>query len=82
MGYGEPHIRSRENARLKSVRRSSNGYPQLDKKAGKIFDGTVFKGNTVQVERLSPSGKWAYGMVYGHVNRHDWIDASILTKKK
>jgi hypothetical protein len=52
------------------------------KEPGKIFDGTVFKGNTVKVERLSPSGKWAYGMVYGHVNRHDWIDASVLTKKK
>jgi hypothetical protein len=52
------------------------------KEAGKIFDGTVFKGNTVKVERLSPSGKWAYAMVYGHVNRHDWIDASVLTKKK
>jgi hypothetical protein len=48
---------------------------------GKIFDGTVFKGNTVKVERLSPSGKWAYAMVYGHVNRHDWIDASVLTAK-
>jgi hypothetical protein len=48
----------------------------------KIFDGTVFKGNTVKVERLSPSGKWAYAMVYGHVNRHDWIDASVLKAKK
>ena len=52
------------------------------KEPGKIFDGTVFKGNTVKVERLSPSGKWAYAMVYGHVNRHDWIDASVLTKKQ
>jgi hypothetical protein len=50
--------------------------------AGVGFDGTVFKGNTVKVERLSPSGKWAYGMVYGHVNRHAWIDASALTLKK
>ncbi len=36
----------------------------------------------LKVERLSPSGKWAYAMVYGHVNRHDWIDASVLTQKK
>jgi hypothetical protein len=36
----------------------------------------------LKVERLSPSGKWAYAMVYGHVNRHDWIDADVLTKKK
>jgi hypothetical protein len=52
------------------------------KQPGKIFDGTVFKGNTVKVERLSPSGKWAYAMVYGHVNRHDWIDAGVLKAKK
>jgi hypothetical protein len=52
------------------------------KQAGKIFDGTLLKGETFKVERLSPSGKWAYGMAYGHVNRHDWIDASLLTKKK
>ena len=48
----------------------------------KIVDGTVFKGNTIKVEKLSKSGKYAYGMVYGHVNRHAWVDASILTKKK
>src|SRR4051794_33012830 len=52
------------------------------KGAGKIFDGTMFKGNTFKVERLPPSGKWAYGMAYGHVNRHAWIDASTLTLKK
>ena len=32
------------------------------KQAGKIFDGTMVKGETFKVERLSPSGKWAYGM--------------------
>jgi hypothetical protein len=52
------------------------------KQAAKIFDGTMMKGQTFKVERLSPSGKWAYGMAYGHVNRHDWIDASLLTKKQ
>jgi hypothetical protein len=51
------------------------------KEAGKIFDGTFFKGNTFKVERLSPSGKWAYGMAYGHVNRHAWIDAAALKAK-
>ena len=51
------------------------------KQPAKIFDGTVFKGNTIKVEKLSKSGKYAYGMVYGHVNRHAWLDASILTKK-
>jgi hypothetical protein len=46
------------------------------------FTGTVFKGNTFKVERLSPSGKYAYGMAYGHVNRHAWIDAGVLQKAK
>jgi len=50
--------------------------------AGKNFTGTMFKKNTFKVERLSPSGRWAYGMAYGHVNRHAWIDASALTVKK
>ena len=48
----------------------------------KIVDGTVFKGNTIKVEKLSKSGKYAYGMVYGHVNRHAWVDASVLQAKK
>jgi len=48
----------------------------------KGWTGTLFKGNTVRVERISQSGKWAYGMAYGHVNRHVWVDASALTKKK
>ncbi|MGZ4277659.1 MAG: hypothetical protein ACXVFK_13060 [Solirubrobacteraceae bacterium] len=46
--------------------------------AGMRFTGTMFKGNTFKVERLSPSGKWAYGMAYGHVNRHAWIAAAAL----
>ena len=52
------------------------------KKAGKIFDGTLFKGETFKVKRLSKSGKYAYGMAYGHVNRHVWIDARVLQRKK
>jgi hypothetical protein len=40
------------------------------KQPGKVFDGTMFAGNAFRVERVSPSGKWAYGMAYGHVNRH------------
>jgi hypothetical protein len=46
------------------------------------FDGTLFKGETFKVEKLSKSGKWAYGMAYGHVNRHAWVDASVLKAKK
>jgi hypothetical protein len=51
-------------------------------KPAMIFTGTMFKGNTFKVERLSPSGKYAYGMAYGHVNRHAWIDAGVLQKTK
>ncbi|MEP6953829.1 MAG: hypothetical protein ABI950_07205 [Solirubrobacteraceae bacterium] len=50
-------------------------------RAGVLFTGTMFKGNTFKVERLSPSGRWAYGMAYGHVNRHAWISAAVLTQK-
>ena len=46
------------------------------------IDGTLFKGQTVKVERLSPSGKWAYGMAYGHVNRHAWVKAADLKLKQ
>jgi hypothetical protein len=52
------------------------------KKPGVVFDGTLFKGNTFKVERVSKSGKLAYGFAYGHVNRHDWIKTSVLAKKK
>ncbi len=47
----------------------------------KLIDGTLFKGNTFKVERVSKSGRWAYGFAYGHVNRHDWVKASVLAKK-
>jgi hypothetical protein len=52
----------------------------VDVKPGGPFTGTMFKGNTFKVERLSKSGKYAYGMAYGHVNRHAWIDAAVLQK--
>ena len=50
-------------------------------RAGIRFTGTMFKGETFKVERLSPSGKWAYGMAYGHVNRHAWISAAALSHR-
>ncbi len=49
------------------------------KQPTKVVDGTMYKGNSFKVERVSRSGKYAYGMAYGHVNRHVWIDASVLT---
>jgi hypothetical protein len=47
---------------------------------GRAFTGTMFEGQTFKVKRLSPSGKYAYGMAYGRVNRHAWILASALEK--
>ena len=52
------------------------------KQAGKIFDGTLFKGEAFKVKRLSKSGKYAYGMAYGHVNRHAWIEADALKRAR
>jgi hypothetical protein len=49
-------------------------------RAGVGFSGTLVEGNTFTVKRLSPSGKWAYGKAYGHVNRHVWVRASALDK--
>jgi len=54
----------------------------VTREPGKIFDGTLFKGQTFKVTRLSKSGKYAYGYAYGHVNRKDWIEAKALGPKK
>lgn len=40
--------------------------------------GTLYEGDTFDVERYSPSGAWAYGMAYGHVNQHGWVEAAWL----
>lgn len=40
--------------------------------------GTLYRGETFTVERTSPTGRWAYGMAYGKVNRHGWVLASYL----
>ncbi len=50
----------------------------VTKKPGKGFTGTLFEGQTFKVKRLSPSGRYAYGMAYGHVNRHGWVLAAAL----
>ena len=48
--------------------------------AGKTFTGTLFKGQTIRVTRYSPSGKYAYGFVRGHVNRYGWVETKALCK--
>jgi hypothetical protein len=37
--------------------------------------GTLYYGQTFDLERYSPSGQWAYGYAYGHVNAHGWVQA-------
>ena len=46
------------------------------------WDGTLFKGDTFKVAKVSKSGDWAYGYAYGHVNRKAWVKASALNLKK
>ncbi|MGH3662986.1 MAG: hypothetical protein ACRDT8_12500 [Micromonosporaceae bacterium] len=40
---------------------------------GGAWMGTLYQGQTFQVERLSPSGAWVYGFAYGNINRHGWV---------
>jgi hypothetical protein len=40
--------------------------------AGAII-GTLFTGNSFDVERYSPSGDWVYGYAWGHVNAWGWV---------
>jgi hypothetical protein len=53
-----------------------------EKAGGVRFAGTMYDGNTFKVKRISPTGKWAYGMAYGHVDRHVWITTSALERKR
>ena len=45
------------------------------------WSGTLEQGETFTVKRLSPSGKYAYGMAYGDMNRHGWVLAAGLERK-
>ena len=40
--------------------------------------GTLFKGTSIDVRRYSPSGKYAFGRAYGHVNRNGWVKTDRL----
>jgi hypothetical protein len=46
----------------------------------KGYEGVLFKGESFKVTKLSKSGKYAYGMAYGHVNKKGWVTASSLSK--
>jgi hypothetical protein len=46
----------------------------------KGYEGLLTKGQTFKVKKLSASGKYAYGMAYGHVNKMGWVTASSLSR--
>lgn len=45
------------------------------------FTGSLQRGQTFKVERLSPSGTYAYGFAYGGVNRHVYVKTAGLDAK-
>ena len=45
------------------------------------FTGSLQRGQTFKVERLSPSGTYAYGFAYGGVNRHVYVKTAGLDTK-
>jgi hypothetical protein len=47
---------------------------------GVIVVGTLFKHQTIKVERYDKSGKHAYGFARGHVNKHGWVLTAELCK--
>jgi hypothetical protein len=46
----------------------------------KGYEGLLVKGESFKVKKLSASGKYAYGMAYGHVNKMGWVTASSLSR--
>jgi cellulase/cellobiase CelA1 len=46
----------------------------------KSYEGVLVKGQSFKVKKLSESGKYAYGMAYGHVNKMGWVTASSLSR--
>jgi cellulase/cellobiase CelA1 len=46
----------------------------------KVYEGVLVKGQRFKVTKLSKSGKYAYGMAYGHVNKKGWVDAKSLKR--
>jgi hypothetical protein len=38
-----------------------------------IVIGTLFYGETFDVDRYSPSGQWVYGYAWGHANKWGWV---------
>lgn len=52
----------------------------VHKEPARLFIGTLFKGQTFKVRKLSASGKYAYGFAYGKANKVGWgLTASLDT---
>jgi hypothetical protein len=45
------------------------------------YVGSLLKGQTFKVRRLSPSGKYAYGFAYGGANKTGWVLTSGLEQQ-
>jgi opacity protein-like surface antigen len=47
-------------------------------KPGRVVIGTLFKNQTIKVQRYDRSRKYAYGFARGHANKHGWVLAADL----
>lgn len=50
----------------------------VDRRPNQLYIGRLSQGESFKVRRLSPSGKYAYGLAYGHVDQTGWIRTSAL----
>ena len=41
-------------------------------------DGTLYYGETFDYDHATSDGVWSYGMAYGHVNKHGWVESRYL----
>jgi hypothetical protein len=41
-------------------------------------DGTLYYGQTFDYDHSTSDGFWAYGMAYGNVNKHGWVESRYL----
>ena len=44
------------------------------------WQGSLDRGESIKVRDLSASGKYAFGFVYGHVNRVGWVHTATLCR--
>lgn len=48
------------------------------RRPAKIFIGTLMEGESFRVDKLSASGKYAYGFAYGDADKRGWVSTSGL----